>query len=225
MAKTPSVDASRSEQTDSAGHGTDSDERRRGRHDIPADIIAATRKNFLHYGVNRTTMSDIARAVGMPRQTLYGFVSSRDDLVDAVLVRRIEEIAEELKPLGTGLDAFDEAFIETSVAAVERARDDPELMNILATGPADRVQDVVTGDYPEIHAIVANLLGPILDRGEEAGLLRTDKSRDEIVDWIRVAYLTLINQPAGGANRVRALVTDFLVPSIMFSRKDRAAQR
>jgi AcrR family transcriptional regulator len=196
---------------------------RRGRGDIPANIIDATRKNFLHYGVNRTTMADIARAVGMPRQTLYEFIASRDDLVDAVLVVRIKEIAEDIKPLGVEAVSFEEALVETSAAAVERARSDPELMNIFTTGPVDRVQDVVTGSYPEIHAIVAALLGPILDRGAESGLLRADKSRDQLVDWIRVVYLLLINQPKESPGRVRELIADFLLPSIMFSKNEKRA--
>src|SRR5215470_5879587 len=88
---------------------------RRSRSDIPADIIAASRKNFLHYGVNRTTMADIARAVGIPRQTLYSYVSSREDLVDAVLVTRIQEIANDIKPVSMEGIAFDDALIETSL--------------------------------------------------------------------------------------------------------------
>ena len=192
---------------------------RRSRSDIPAEVIAASRKNFLHFGVSRTTMADIARAVGIPRQTLYSYVSSREDLVDAVLVRRIQEIADDIKPASTARRSFEDAFVETSLAAVDKARNDPELMNIFTTGLADRVRDVVTGDFPEIHAIVANLLGPIFDRGDEAGVLRTDKTRDEIVDWIRVVYLALINQPHGNAEQEKAYVADFLLPSIMFSRK------
>jgi AcrR family transcriptional regulator len=190
---------------------------RRSRADIPDDIIAASRRNFLHYGVNRTTMADIARAVGIPRQTIYSYVSSREDLVDAVLVRRIQEIASDIKPVeGT---SFDDAFVETSLAAVDKARNDPELMNVFRTGPADRVRDVVTGDYPEIHAIVAKLLDPIFDRGEKLGVLRTDKTRAEIVDWIRVVYLALINQQGGDATQERAYVADFLLPSIKLSHK------
>jgi len=196
-------------------------DRRRDRRDIPAAIIDAARKNFLHYGVNRTTMADIARAVGMPRQTLYEYVSSRDDLVDSVLVQRIKEIAEELKPLAPEGMSFADAIVETSVAAIQRARSDRELMNMFATGPNDRVQGVVIGPYPEIHDIVVDLLGPILDRGAESSMLRTDKTRDEIIDWIRAVYLSLITQPAGAPQNERAVVADFLLPSIMFSKDDK----
>jgi AcrR family transcriptional regulator len=196
-------------------------DRRRDRRDIPAAIIDATRKNFLHYGVNRTTMADIARAVNMPRQTLYEYVSSRDDLVDSVLVARIKEIAEELKPLAAEGMSFADAMVETSVAAIQHARSDRELMNIFTTGPNDRVQEVVTGPYPEIHDIVVDLLGPILNRGAETGMLRADKTRDEIVDWIRAVYLSLITQPATAPQNERAIVADFLLPSIMFSKDDK----
>ena len=50
----------------------------RERRGIPRQILDATRKKFLHYGVNRTTMADIGRELGMPRQALYDYVSSRD---------------------------------------------------------------------------------------------------------------------------------------------------
>jgi len=198
--------------------------RRRDRRDIPPAVIEAARKNFLHYGVNRTTMGDVARIVGVPRQAIYEYVSSRDDLVDAVLVARIKEIAEDLKPLAREGRSFVDAFVETSVAAIQRARSDRELMNIFTTGPSDRVRDVVTGPFPEIHDIVVDLLGPILEHGLETNVLRTDKTTDELIDWIRVVYLSVIIQPNPVARNERDIVADFLLPSIMFSRNDKSPE-
>jgi AcrR family transcriptional regulator len=194
----------------------------RGRNAIPEEVLAAARKNFLRYGVNRTTMADIARAVGSPRQTLYEYVSTRDDLVDAVLVQRITEIADELTPaVGEDQRSFTDAFTQTSTAAILRAREDHELMNIFATGPVERVQAVVTGTHAEIHDIVARLLAPILDRGQQAGQLRTDKTRDAIIDWVRVVYLSLISQTAIGADAVHEIIDGFLTPSVMFTKNDK----
>lgn len=189
------------------------DEQRRGRGEVPAHILDAARRNFLRFGVNRATMADIARSVGMPRQTLYEYVSSRDDIIDAVLVERIREIADGIRPPRDG--SFAESFVELSGAAIHAARHDAELMNIVTTGPMERVQEVVTGAYREVHDVVRDLLGGILDQGERAGQLRTDKSRDEIIDWIRIFYLAVISQPAIDEAKVRGLVADFLLPSIM----------
>ena len=199
-----------------ASRGARAADRPRGRQPIPDEVIDAARRNFLRYGVNRTTMADIARAVGTPRQTLYEYVSSRDEVVDAVLVQRIREIAEDLTPSGDESTSFTEAFVETSAAAIMRAREDHELMNIVATGPIDRVQDVVTGPHAEVHDIVAHLLAPILDRGLQTGQLRTDKTRDDIIDWVRIVYLSLISQTSIPPDKVSDLVAGFLLPAIMF---------
>jgi AcrR family transcriptional regulator len=182
---------------------------------VTADVLDAARKQFLHYGVSRTTMADIAGELGIPRQTVYEFVSSRDDLVDAVLVARIKEIAEELAP--ERAESFATALVETSVAAVDRARNDHELMNIVTTGPMERVQAIVTGPNAEIHQVVGDLLGPILDHGAATGQLRTDRSREEIIDWVRIVYLALITQGGLDPEAERRVVANFLLPSLMFA--------
>ena len=82
---------------------------------------------------------------------------------------------------------------------------------------------MVTGPNPEIHSIVADLLSAILDHGEEADMLRTDKTRDELIDWIRLVYLALITQPSPATQSERDIVADYLLPSIMFSQNDKPA--
>jgi AcrR family transcriptional regulator len=124
-------------------------DRRLERREIPDEVIEAARKKFLHFGVHRTTMADISRDVGMPRQTLYEYVASRDDLVEVVLVRRISEIADELKSLHTR--SFANSLVQTAVAAIRAARSDPELMNLVSTAPKDIVQKVVVGHCQEIR--------------------------------------------------------------------------
>lgn len=192
-------------------------DRRRDRRQSTEEIIQAARAKFLRYGVNRTTMSDVATDVGRYRPAIYEYVVPRNDLVDVVLLQRFKEIAEALKSLANSDVSFQDAFIDTSVAAIEAARSDEELMNIFEAGPNGRVQDVVTGSFPEMHDIVVNLLGPTVQRGRDAGELRTDKTQDELIDWIRVIYLVLINPPASATSVVRSLVAAFLLPYIMFS--------
>ena len=184
---------------------------------IPGEVIAASRKMFLHFGVHRTTMADISREVGMPRQTLYEYVSSRDELVEAVLVQRIHEIAEEIKLLSAA--SIGEALVETSVGAIRMARNDRELMNLVATAPKDLVQKVVVGRCEDIHHIVGRLFDPILERGVKAHQIRTDKSRDEIIDWLRIVFLALITQSEIEPETEHSIIADFVLPSVMLASK------
>lgn len=191
------------------------EDRRQERRSIPSEVIAASRDKFLYFGVHRTTMSDISREVGMPRQTLYEYVSSRDDLVQAVLIQRIQEIAEEVQVLNR--DSFADALLETSVAAIRTARNDKELMNLVTTAPKNMVQKVVVGRCQEIHDIVYRLFDPILEQGAKTHQLRTDKSRDEIVDWFRIVFLALITQTDVDPDTERSVIADFMLPSVMLS--------
>src|SRR5687767_13538458 len=102
------------------------------RRDLPGAVMAAARRKFLHFGVARTTMADISRDVGMPRQAIYEYVASREALVECVLIQRIKEIAEELKPLMTG--SFSDSLVEVAVVAIRKAKEDRELTNLVETG-------------------------------------------------------------------------------------------
>lgn len=178
-------------------------------------MIAAGRKHFMHFGVSRTTMTDISRSLGIPRQALYEYVSSRDDIVEASLKCRIKEIGEKLRPVK--VKSFDDSFIETTLAAIRFARNDKELMNLVSSAPKEMVQEVVVGKCDDIHQIVLNLFEPILEYGQKTGKIRKDKSNDEIVDWLRLVFLALITQTKIGPDQEYDLVSSFLLPSLMFS--------
>jgi AcrR family transcriptional regulator len=181
---------------------------------IPPEVIAAARKCYLHFGVQRATVSDVAAAAGMPRQAIYEYISSRNELIAAALVQRISEIANDLKPAASRSRDFRRAFVETSVSAITLARSDAELMNFFQTGPGELVNEVVAGPSREIHDIVRDLLGPILDTGQRSAKLRTDQTRDQMIDWIRLVYTALITQSGVDDHRIRAAIADYLLPSI-----------
>ena len=65
-----------------------------GDSEVRKRIIAAARECFTRYGPRRTTMEDIAAAAGIARPALYRYVSSRDEIVESVILERVEELAE-----------------------------------------------------------------------------------------------------------------------------------
>ncbi len=46
---------------------------------------------FMRYGIKSVTMDDVARELGISKKTLYLFVDNKDDLVNKVLERHIQE--------------------------------------------------------------------------------------------------------------------------------------
>ena len=196
-------------------------EQPRSRRQIPKRLLDATRQKFMHFGAHRATMADITRELGIPRQAIYEYVSSRDELIEAVLVQRIFEIADLVKPPQS--KSFADALVDTAVGAIRTARKDPELMNLVATAPKDLVQRVVVGRHQEVHDVVVHLFEPILDQGYKSGLVRTDKSRDAIIDWFRIVFLALITQAGIDPDQEHSAIADFLLPSILAPQANRGS--
>lgn len=177
-------------------------------------ILRAARACFARYGVHRTSMNDVAQAAGVSRQTLYNTISGRQELIEAVVVLRIEEMSEELRTVLEAQPTFVDAIVETSLASVELARKDPELTNLVETATTIRLFEIIAGPFPAIHDAVARLFKPLFEQARQAGDLRADVTDDELVDWIRAVYLSLILRADLDAEAIRRVVRTFLVPSM-----------
>jgi TetR/AcrR family transcriptional regulator, transcriptional repressor for nem operon len=59
-------------------------------------LIAAAMELFYNQGVHRTTLADIAAAADVPLGNVYYYFKTRDDLVDAVVEQRGNEIRDAL---------------------------------------------------------------------------------------------------------------------------------
>jgi AcrR family transcriptional regulator len=63
---------------------------------IKEEIINAAQRLFQKYGLNKTTMEDIAKAAGKGKSTLYYYYASKDDVFEAVAVKEINETISEV---------------------------------------------------------------------------------------------------------------------------------
>jgi AcrR family transcriptional regulator len=56
------------------------------------EIIITAQKLFQQYGLQKTTMEDIARAMGKGKSTLYYYYKSKEEIFDAVLRTEMNEV-------------------------------------------------------------------------------------------------------------------------------------
>lgn len=61
------------------------------------EIVKAAQKLFQQYGLQKTTMEDIAKAMGRGKSTLYYYYKNKDEIFDAVIMREIDEVFEKTK--------------------------------------------------------------------------------------------------------------------------------
>lgn len=110
--------------------------------------------------------SEIAKAAGVGRVTLYGHFPSRAELLDAVFVRAIERGEEALGQVDLSGDPREalSRLIESSWHLVDRYRS--LLIAAQETLPAGRVR--------ELHADPMARVERLIERGRKDGVFRTD---------------------------------------------------
>ena len=52
-------------------------------------ILTAAAELFVHYGYDKTTVDDIARAAGVSKGTIYLHFAGKDDLLEGLVVREM----------------------------------------------------------------------------------------------------------------------------------------
>jgi AcrR family transcriptional regulator len=177
-------------------------------------VVTAARQCFARFGVDRTTMQDIAKEAGIGRTGVYRLGLTRPEITEAAIVARLRELGERIRLLAAEDAPFTELLLRTSIATVEGARTDPELRHLLDTTETVSLHRLLTGRDSAMHAIVLEILGPMLDRSRARGELRSGMDNDRIVEWLRGIYLMLILREDLDPDGERALITDFVLPSL-----------
>ena len=60
-------------------------------------IIDAAKKLIQQYGLNKTTMEDIAKAAGKGKSTLYYYFKSKEDIFDEVIKQEMDDFFGQVK--------------------------------------------------------------------------------------------------------------------------------
>ena len=184
-------------------------------------VIVAARRCFARYGVDRTTMQDIAKESGIGRTGVYRLGLTRREITEAAIVARLRELGEGIRPIADRDAPFDQLLLETSIATVDAARSDPELGHLLDTTTTVSLHRLITGHESSMQGIVLDVLGPMLRRARDRGEIRPEVSDDRVVEWLRGVYLMLILREDLDAQAEKALVADFVLPSLLVSDKSR----
>jgi len=69
-------------------------------------IIGAAQKRFAHYGLSKTTMTEIASDIGMGKASLYYYFPDKETLFEAVIIKEQTIFLEEMHAmLASGIEA------------------------------------------------------------------------------------------------------------------------
>jgi TetR/AcrR family transcriptional repressor of mexCD-oprJ operon len=132
----------------------------------------------------RATLADIAVRAGIGRVTLYGHFSSREELIEAALIRTIDRAESELAELDLSGDPM--KALERLVARSWRIVD--TFHQLLGVAENALSNDRIREHHAEPLARVAHLV----ERGQAAGVMRTDLD----AAWLTSCFSAILHNAA-----------------------------
>jgi len=134
--------------------------------------LDAVESCLARYGLTRTSMTDIAREMGVARTTLYRQVASLEEAMALMSSRRFHRFLDELVELtAQGITA--ETFVLVIVRTVRSALDDPVAQRVLHDEPELLGHYLTSGSLAVLAEQIVELLEPVLDAAMSTGLIRT----------------------------------------------------
>ena len=174
-------------------------------------LLDAVERCLTRYGLRRTTMSDIAREMGVARTTLYRQVSSIEEATALMSSRRLHRFVDKVLELSDhGLDA--EAFVQVIVRSVRMTLAEPVVKRLLNDEPEILGQLLTSGAIAGLVGQITGLLTPVVRQAMGAGLLRMGDPA-MTAQWIVRIVLVLTTVPAPD-DELEATVRFALLPML-----------
>ena len=135
-------------------------------------IVDAAIATFIRYGARKTSMTDIADAAGVSRQTLYDQFGSKDELVEAAISRNTDlvlaRITERLEYGDNLADQLDVYLSEAVVRTFERLQTSEDLEDLII-GHNDAGRAAIKKSHKRHNRVVIDLLTPYDNQVESTG--------------------------------------------------------
>ncbi|WNN46439.1 MULTISPECIES: TetR/AcrR family transcriptional regulator [Winslowiella] len=152
-------------------------------HSVRDQVVEAATEHFSHFGYEKTTVSDLAKAIGFSKAYIYKFFDSKQAIGEVICSNRLAMI----------MDIVNSAMVDAPSASVKLRR----LFRALTEAGSDlffhdrKLYDIAAvaarDNWPSAEAHVERvrlLIQQILQEGRESGEFERKTPMDEAVDAI-----------------------------------------
>jgi AcrR family transcriptional regulator len=161
-------------------------------HEVRDQIVAAATEHFSRYGYEKTTVSDLARAIGFSKAYIYKFFETKQAIGEMICVNCLHEIESEVRTAVAETDLPPEklrrmfkVFTEASLKLFFRDR---KLYDIAASAATENWQAVQA-----YEARVQKLLQEVLQEGRQSGDFERKTPLDETAMAIYLVLRPYLN--------------------------------
>jgi len=157
-------------------------------------VLDALERCIVRYGLDRTSMTDIAREMGVARTTLYRQVPSMEDALALMSSRRFHRFLDDLVQLiATGITP--DVFVAVVTRTVRAALADPVARRILHEEPQLVGDYLTSGSLATLAAQITDLIAPVVEAAMRSRLLRSTDARAAAGWIVRIVFALVVVPP------------------------------
>jgi AcrR family transcriptional regulator len=167
-------------------------QRGKAEHHVREQIVTAANEHFSHYGYGKTTVSDLAKAIGFSKAYIYKFFDSKQAIGEAICANCLAVIMDAAKKAVSGDDSatekFRRLFKSLMASSLELFFADRKLYDISAFSSIERWQTTIDHEI-RMH----ELLRGVIQEGRNKGEFERKTPIDEVCRAIMFAMQPFIN--------------------------------
>jgi len=152
-------------------------------HNVREQILEAAQEHFSHYGFDKTTVSDLAKAIGFSKAYVYKFFDSKEAIGEAICAKTLSAIIaaveEAMAGASTPTEKFRRMFKTLTATGASLFFNDRKLHDIAAHSAGE--------GWPSARAYaerIRQMLMEVVREGREAGEFERKTPLDETVHAI-----------------------------------------
>jgi AcrR family transcriptional regulator len=161
-------------------------------HNVRDQILEAAQEHFSHYGFDKTTVSDLAKAIGFSKAYVYKFFDSKEAIGEAICAKTLNAIVaaveEAMAGASTPTEKFRRMFKTLTSTGASLFFNDRKLHDIAAHSAGE--------GWPSARAYaerIRQILMEVVREGRETGEFERKTPLDETVHAIYLVVLPYAN--------------------------------
>jgi AcrR family transcriptional regulator len=161
-------------------------------HNVRDQIVEAAEAHFSHYGYDKTTVSELAKAIGFSKAYIYKFFDSKQGIGEAICSKTLNDIVaaveQAMADASSPTDKFRRMFKSLVSNSVSLFFNDRKLYDIAAHSAGE--------GWPSARAYAAcirQILTEVVREGRECGEFERKTPLDETVHAIYLVMLPYAN--------------------------------
>jgi AcrR family transcriptional regulator len=186
-------------------------------HEVRDQIVAAATEHFSRYGYGKTTVSDLAKAIGFSKAYIYKFFESKQAIGEMICANCLKEIEAEVSAAVAEAslppDKLRRIFKVGTEASLRLFFQDRKLFEIAASAATEGWQAVIDYDMR-----MRQLLRDVLQEGRQTGDFERKTPLDEAVTSIHLVLHPyrnpLLLQYSMGNTEAPALLASLVLRSL-----------